>query len=124
LKYNWIIDLENASLSIGTIKQVKDMFSKLGQYYTERLGCCLVFNYGWTINAIWAFVKLFLDPTTAAKYKFIGYKKEFLDVVDENQLLEEYGGKIKFKFDTKLFEKEEKKDEEKKDDENIEEKKE
>jgi hypothetical protein len=42
---------------------------------------------------------------TAAKYKFIGYKKDFLEIIDENNLLTEYGGKLKFSFDFKSFKK-------------------
>jgi hypothetical protein len=106
-KATWVIDLKDSSLSLSVIKQVKDMFAKLGDYYTERLACCLVTNYSWTLGVIWSFVSTFiLHPETVAKYKF--YKgapseltDQFAEVIDPVNLIEEFGGKNKFKFDFK-----------------------
>ena len=80
------------------------MFSKLGDYYTERLAMCLVTNYSWSIGVIWACVSAFLAAETVAKYKMIkGGKdevlKQFKPVIDEDELITEFYGKKDYKFD-------------------------
>jgi hypothetical protein len=107
-KATWVIDLKDSSLSLSVIKQVKDMFAKLGDYYTERLACALVTNYSWSIGFIWGFVsKFILHPETVAKYKFLNgsiteLPDQFAETIDVNQLIPEFGGKSTFKFDYAL----------------------
>jgi len=100
----WIIDVKDASLSLSTVKQVKDMFTKMGDYYTERLGRCIVINYSFTMGLIWNFVKPFLAPETVAKYQLMkGGKDELLPAftkyVDKSQLIQEFYGDAKYVYD-------------------------
>jgi hypothetical protein len=86
------------------------MFSKLGDYYTERLAMCLVTNYSWSIGVIWACVSAFLAPETVAKYKMIKgtmeeCAKQFRPVIDEQELITEFGGKKKYEFDLEALKK-------------------
>lgn len=108
----WIVDMKDSSLSLGVVKAMKDMFVKLGDYYTERLARCMVLNAGWTLSMIWAFVKPFLAQETIDKYVMVkGGNKELKQVldkyVDENQVVEEFDGKCKFSFDFQEMSKEE-----------------
>lgn len=104
-KATWVIDLKDSSLSLSVIKQVKDMFAKLGDYYTERLGSAIVTNYSWSLGVIWSFVSSFiLHPETVAKYKFFKgstteLANQFAEVIDLDEVIEEFGGKDSFKFD-------------------------
>jgi len=93
----WIIDMKNSSLSLGTVKATKDMFSELGNFYTERLCRTLVVNAPWTINALWTVVAAFLAKETREKYIFVKGKPEelkrtYLQYIDEDQLIQEYYG--------------------------------
>jgi hypothetical protein len=120
-KVTWVIDLKDSNLryvqtffdillSLSVIKQVAGMFSKLGDYYTERLAMCLVTNYSWSIGVIWACVSAFLAPETVAKYKMIKgtmeeCAKQFRPVIDEQELITEFGGKKKYEFDLESLKK-------------------
>lgn len=100
----WIVDMKDSSLSLGVVKAMKDMFVKLGDYYTERLARCMMINVGWTLSLIWSFVKPFLAQETIDKYVIVkGGSKELDEVlgkyVDKSQLSEEYGGVCKYSYD-------------------------
>jgi hypothetical protein len=99
----WIVDMKDSSLSLGVVKAMKDMFVKLGDYYTERLARCMMINVGWTLSMIWSFVKPFLAQETIDKYVIVkGGSKELKQIldkyVDEDQLVEEFEGKCKYSF--------------------------
>jgi hypothetical protein len=99
----WIIDATNTSLTLSLVKQMKDMFTKLGDYYTERLAMAFVLNVPWTLSFIWQFIKMVLPKETVEKYQLISgntaaLKETFLKYIDESQLIEEYGGTAKFSF--------------------------
>jgi len=99
----WVVDMKDSSLSLGVVKAMKDMFVKLGDYYTERLARCMVINVGWTLSMIWSFVKPFLAQETIDKYVMVkGGNKELEEIldkyVDKDQLIEEYGGKCKYSY--------------------------
>jgi hypothetical protein len=97
----WIVDMKGSSLSLGLIKDMKDMFVKLGDYYTERLARCMVLNAGWTLNMIWSFVKPFLAQETIDKYVMVkGSAKDTIEkYVDLSQVIEEFDGKCKYTYD-------------------------
>lgn len=102
--FTWIIDTKDTSLSLGVVKQMKDMFSKLGDYYTERLAMAFVVNVHWTLKLVWNCVCLFLQPETVAKYQLVQgtpeqLREPFTKHIDADQLLVEYGGNAKFTFD-------------------------
>ena len=99
----WVVDLSDCSLSLELVTQLKDLFLQVADFYCERLSYALVVNSSWTMNFVWNFVKMFLDPSTVAKYVFISgsskqLRKSLLQHVDEEHLLEEYQGKAKYKF--------------------------
>jgi hypothetical protein len=97
----WIVDLKDSSLSMSVVKAMKDMFVKLGDYYTERLARCVVTNVGFTLNLIWAFVKPFLAQETVDKYVLVkgGDKEAFYNVAHKAQLPKEFFGDLDYKFD-------------------------
>jgi hypothetical protein len=109
----WIIDLKDSSLSMGVVKSMKDMFVKLGDYYTERLAKCVVANVGFTLGLVWAFVKVFLAQETVDKYVLVkgGDKEAFYNVANKAQLPKEFYGDLDYTFDFKAcVEDEEKED--------------
>lgn len=108
----WIVDMKDSSLSLGIVKAMKDMFVKLGDYYTERLARCMMINVGWTLSMVWSFVKPFLAQETIDKYVIVkGGGKELKQMlekyVDENQLVEEFEGKCKYTFNFETMAEEE-----------------
>lgn len=99
---SWIVDLSDCSLSLDLVKQVKDMFVQVGDYYCECLSKAFVTNCSWTMTFFWNFLKVFLEPETVEKYVFVsGNKDIFLKYIDEAQLLKQYQGKATFEFDIK-----------------------
>ena len=94
----FIIDLKNANINLNSINQMKDMFSKLGNYYTERLGICLISNCSFSMTFLWEVIKNFLPPETLSKYIFISgddkeeLLEEFDQYIDKNELIEYFGG--------------------------------
>lgn len=100
----WVIDVQGASLSMSLIKQVKDMFTKIGDYYTERLAMAFACNMPWTISLLWNFVKPFLAKETVAKYRFVkGSPKQLCEimssVIEPDQLITDFGGSVEVDFD-------------------------
>lgn len=100
----WVIDVQGASLSMSVIKQMKDMFTKIGDFYTERLAMSFVCNTPWTISFLWNFIKAFLAKETVAKYVFVkGNPAQLCEAmskyVDADQLITEFGGSAEVAFD-------------------------
>lgn len=94
----WLIDAKNANLSVKAIKATINQFVEVGNHYTERLAHALVVNAHWSLSWIWTAIKPFLEESTANKYKFIKNHSELLEYIDEEQLLDEYGGKAHYEF--------------------------
>lgn len=108
----WVVDMKDSSLSLGVVKAMKDMFVKLGDYYTERLARCMVINVGWTLSMIWSFVKPFLAQETVEKYIMVkGGNKELEEIlekyVDKDQQVAEYGGNCQYTYDYNVLVQEE-----------------
>jgi len=63
-------------------------------YYPERLGKMFIINAPWWFRGVWGMVKGWLDPVTKNKFCIQGsnYQAKLLEVIDANQLPEEYGG--------------------------------
>jgi hypothetical protein len=97
----FVIDLKNANISLNLINQMKDMFSKLGGYYTERLGICLITNCSFSMSFLWEVVKNFLPKETLSKYIFISSSEktemleEFDDFIDKKELIGYFHGDLK-----------------------------
>jgi hypothetical protein len=96
----FVIDLKNANISLNLINQMKDMFSKLGGYYTERLGICLITNCSFSMSFLWEVVKNFLPKETLSKYIFISASEktemleEFEDFIDKKELIGYFHGDL------------------------------
>ncbi|KAL0487734.1 CRAL-TRIO domain-containing protein [Acrasis kona] len=97
----WIVDLKDSTVSMALVKQMKDMFVKLGDYYTERLAKCIVVNVGFYLNLMWQFVKPFLAQETVDKYTLIKYtdKEPFYAAVNKEQLPKDFFGDVDYVFD-------------------------
>ena len=96
--------MKNSNLSLSTVRQTKDMFGALGNYYTERLCRTFVLNAGWTLSAVWTVIKAFLAKETREKYNILKGNAQYIkdtitQFIDESQLTAEYGGKNPFIFD-------------------------
>lgn len=63
-------------------------------YYPETLGELFIINAPWVFTPLWAMVRPWLDPVTAAKFHVLGskFQKQLLEVIDADQLPVEYGG--------------------------------
>lgn len=106
----WIIDASNTSLTLSNVKAMKDMFSKLGDYYTERMKRAFVLNVPWTLSFIWQFLKMVLPKETVEKYQLISgtpeqLKETFSKYIADDQLIAEYAGKAPFKYDFEAMKK-------------------
>ncbi|KAJ3215759.1 hypothetical protein HK099_006212 [Clydaea vesicula] len=67
-------------------------------HYPETLGRLFVAPKSFVLSVIWPVVKLFLDPVTASKVNMLSeknYQEKLKEFIDEDQLLERYGGKLK-----------------------------
>lgn len=96
----WIIDMDQSPVGLGLVKQMKDLFLEMADYYPDRLHSALLFNTSWTVNIMWSFVKMFLEERIIQKYKFVkkGNDAELVkwidDMVDRECLLDHVGGQV------------------------------
>jgi len=94
-----ILDLGGVSLS--NFIRVKDyVFTStyIGQnMYPEVLGAFYIINAPWAFAAVWAAIRPWLDPVTAAKVQIVGgpsvYRPLLLAQIDEENLPRAFGGK-------------------------------
>ena len=95
-----IIDLKDVSLFkmfTGKTKAFVNLGTTLTQdNYPELMGQTFIINTGYFFSGIWSIVKGWLDPVTREKIKIISGsgKKELLEVIDEDKLPVELGGKF------------------------------
>lgn len=98
---NWIIDMNDASLGLSTVKKAKDVFLQLGDIHPERLFSAVICNTGWTLNILWNFIKYLLTEESIVKYKFVRkgndaeLKKIVSEMIDMQYMLEHVGGPVK-----------------------------
>ncbi len=103
----WVIDVTNANITMSLVKQLKDVFTKIGDYYTERLALSFVCNIPWAISLLWNFVKPFLAKETVAKYRFIKgspdqLSNQLTEFIDLDQVPKSFGGQADISVDTIL----------------------
>jgi len=87
-----IFDMRDFSLEnmdYGFVSFMADLFLNK---YPESLGWAIVYCAPWIFNACWRLIKIWMDPKTAEKIKFLDKSEQLLDFVDKDQLLKEYGG--------------------------------
>ena len=70
------------------------------KYYPERLQTVFCINTPWYFTAIYALITPFMDPVTKAKFRLLGkdYYSALSEVIDEEHIPEEYGGKKKMQW--------------------------
>jgi hypothetical protein len=67
-------------------------------YYPERLGRVILIHVPYVFMAAWKILYPFIDDNTKKKFVFVADRDldaTLLDVADESQLPEVYGGKLK-----------------------------
>lgn len=94
-----IIDLKGFGLSQfwGMKSLVRSSFQVSQDYYPETMGRLLVINAPSSFTAIWTVVKPWLAKETVKKIDILGnnYEKVLLDVVGEENLPEQFGGRCR-----------------------------
>lgn len=105
----WLIDFSGWSLINSVpIKTARETANILQNQYPERLAFAFLYNPPRVFEAFWKVVKLFLDPATFQKVKFIYPKNEesmelmrtFFDV---DTLPVEFGGKNNIEYNHEQF---------------------
>ncbi|KAK4744052.1 hypothetical protein SAY87_010364 [Trapa incisa] len=108
---SWLIDFTSWSLSTSVpIKSAKETAHILQNHYPERLAMAFLYNPPRIFEAFWKVVKLFLDPKTFQKVKFVYPKKKgsvelMQSLFDEDNLPIEFGGKAILKYNHEEFSK-------------------
>jgi hypothetical protein len=87
-----IFDMFDFSLQNMDYQFVKFLIELLSNRYPESLHLGLVVDSPWIFQACWKIIKPWVDSVTVSKIHFIS-KRDLLKHIDENELLEEYGGK-------------------------------
>ena len=78
---------------------IKNIAKVLALQYPERMKRAIVCPSNIVFRGIWSIVKHFFDPITANKIVMVASQKDVLKYIDEDELLEELGGKNTYKFD-------------------------
>jgi len=65
------------------------------QHYPERSAGIIIINAPFSFQVVWKIVSAFMDPVTLEKCRLYGskYQKDLLQLIDEDQLPIEFGGK-------------------------------
>ncbi|XP_059623662.1 uncharacterized protein LOC132266706 [Cornus florida] len=108
-KMSWLIDFTGWSLNTNVpIKTARDIAYILQNHYPERLAIIVLYNPPRIFQAFWKVVKLFLDPKTFQKIKFVyPNNKESEEIMrsffDVENLPSEFGGTGSLKYDHEEF---------------------
>ncbi|KAL2462808.1 Sec14p-like phosphatidylinositol transfer family protein [Forsythia ovata] len=97
-KFTIIGDLKGYGYANCDIRAYIAALSILQDYYPERLGKVFVINAPYIFMTVWKIIYPFIDQNTKKKIVFVGNKQlhsTLLEDIDENQLPEIYGGKLK-----------------------------
>ncbi|KAJ3068291.1 cytosolic factor, phosphatidylinositol/phosphatidylcholine transfer protein [Podochytrium sp. JEL0797] len=92
-----ILDLKHVPvMQFNSVRKVLGTVTHIAQnYYPETLGKMFIINAPVLFQGVWAVVKNMLDEQTVAKISILGanYQKELVEVIGEENLPQEYGGK-------------------------------
>ncbi|XP_076912280.1 uncharacterized protein LOC143570535 [Bidens hawaiensis] len=105
----WLIDFTGWSFTTNVpIKTAKDTINILQDHYPQRLAVAFLYTPPRIFQAFWKIVKIFMDPKTFQKVKFVYPKnKESVELMksyfDMDNLPTEFGGKATMKYDHEDF---------------------
>jgi hypothetical protein len=97
-KFAAVVDLKGWGYANYDIRAKLAALDIMQNYYPERLGRVLLIHVPYMFMAAWKIVYPFIDEKTKKKFVFVANKDldaTLRDAIDESQLLEEYGGKLK-----------------------------
>ncbi|KAJ9167045.1 hypothetical protein P3X46_021727 [Hevea brasiliensis] len=104
----WLIDFHGFNLSHISLKVTKETAHVLQDHYPERLGLAILYNPPKFFEPFWMAAKVFLEPKTYNKVKFV-YSNEvntmkiMEDLFDMNHLESAFGGKDNSGFDISKY---------------------
>jgi len=93
-----VFDMTDFSMNNMDYPYVKFVLHCLQNYYPECLGVCLIVNAPWIFNGCWKVIKPLLDPVVSSKVHFIK-SEELKNYINEDQLMECYGGKNPYDYE-------------------------
>ncbi|KAI0501422.1 hypothetical protein KFK09_016367 [Dendrobium nobile] len=105
----WLIDFTGWSLSNAVpIRTARESNNILQNHYPERLATAFLYNPPKIFEAFWKIVKLFLDPVTFQKIKFVYPKSEesmdvFKQHFDMDTLPIQFGGRNDTEYNHEEF---------------------
>uniref|UniRef100_A0ACD5WE03 Uncharacterized protein n=1 Tax=Avena sativa TaxID=4498 RepID=A0ACD5WE03_AVESA len=97
-KFAAVIDMKGWGYANCDIRGYVAALEIMQNYYPERLGRVFMIHVPYMFMAAWKIVYPFIDEKTKKKFVFVANKDldaTLRDAIDESQLLEEYGGKLK-----------------------------
>ncbi|XP_020581592.1 CRAL-TRIO domain-containing protein YKL091C [Phalaenopsis equestris] len=97
-KFTIIADLQGLGYSHCDIRAYIAALDILQNNYPERLGKCFLLHVPYLFMKAWKIVYPFIDKNTRSKIIFVEDKNmmsTLLEDIEENQLPEQYGGKLK-----------------------------
>ncbi|KAL6909379.1 hypothetical protein ACP4OV_001660 [Aristida adscensionis] len=105
-KFAAVVDLKGWGYSNCDIRGYLAGLDIMQSYYPERLGRVFLIHVPYIFMAAWKIVYPFIDDNTKKKFVFVSDKeldKTLREAIDESQLPEMYGGKLKLVSETKLI---------------------
>ncbi|KAM0011962.1 putative CRAL-TRIO lipid binding domain, CRAL/TRIO domain, CRAL/TRIO domain superfamily [Helianthus debilis subsp. tardiflorus] len=105
----WLIDFTGWSFTTSVpVRTAKDTINILQDHYPQRLAVAFLYAPPRIFQAFWKIVKIFMDPKTVQKVKFVYPKnKESVELMrsyfDMDNLPAEFGGKATMKYDHEDF---------------------
>ncbi|KAJ0795570.1 putative CRAL-TRIO lipid binding domain, CRAL/TRIO domain superfamily [Helianthus annuus] len=105
----WLIDFTGWSFTTNVpVRTAKDTINILQDHYPQRLAVAFLYAPPRIFQAFWKIVKIFMDPKTVQKVKFVYPKnKESVELMrsyfDMDNLPAEFGGKATMKYDHEDF---------------------
>ncbi|GAA5955131.1 hypothetical protein JCM21900_001620 [Sporobolomyces salmonicolor] len=92
-----IVDLEGAGMSNLEVELLPFFMDLLKNHFPGMVGAIFVLNYGWGYAGMWQLAKRVL-PNTALERILFPTKEDLLEFFDEDHLLVEHGGNVKYDY--------------------------
>ncbi|CAJ0896831.1 9350_t:CDS:2 [Entrophospora sp. SA101] len=98
-----VFNMTDFSLSNMDFQYVKFMIQCFEAYYPESLGILIIHKAPWVFGQVWKLIAPLLDPVVASKIRFTKEDKDILAFIPESHLIEELGGKDKWKYEARTL---------------------